>query len=219
MDIVSSPLHFVQVDAGVALIDSRVYCREVIEVDHSDWFRDTLLTHQEIIEEFFGLLRFETGAVKTESSRGSKNVRFALLTEPQVNFALTLSRNTAKTMRKKAELIADFERAKATLRSHFEAQFNRPTTQSPAGYCHTFWKVWADSGIKDPWYVRRVIVANHDYRIVNKLVCVSHGVYTELVLTFRSQAGADISELPVELQPLFKEFEEKRKNTRAAQLR
>lgn len=215
MNIVSSPLQFVQVDAGVALIDSRVYCREVIQVDHGDWMQNTLKKHQSSIEQRFGLIRFENGEI---NGKGRPEI-YALLTEEQCNACLALSRNTAVIVEKKLDLIADFGIAKATLRSHFEAQFNRPTTPSPVGYCHTFWKVWADSGIKDPWYVRRVIVANHDYRIVNKLVCVTHDVYTELVLTFRSQAGADISELPVELQPLFKEFEEKRKNTRAAQLR
>jgi hypothetical protein len=218
MNIVPSPLQFVQVDAAVPLIDSRVYCREVIQVNHGDWLSDTLYKHLAAIEKEFGQVRFETDYVNIPNG-GRKTTKYALLTEAQCNACLVLSRNSKKTIEAKLQLIADFERAKSILRSQLEYQFTRPATPSPAGYCHTFWKVWADSGIKDPWYVRRVIVANHEYRIVNKLVCVSHDVYTELVLTFRSQAGANPAELPMELQPLFREFEEKRKNTRAAQLK
>lgn len=127
----SAFFHFVQVDSDVVYIDSRVYCREVIEVDHSDWMRDTLSKYQEVIESKFGLLRVETGAVKTEGGRGVKYQKYALLTEPQVNFALVLSRNSAKTIERKADLIADFERAKAALRSQLEAQFNRLEVEHP----------------------------------------------------------------------------------------
>jgi len=40
-------LRFVQVEADTAYIDSRVYCRQVIQVDHADWMRDTLRKCQE----------------------------------------------------------------------------------------------------------------------------------------------------------------------------
>lgn len=124
----SALLQFVQVDSEVVYVDSRVYCREIIEVEHIDWVRDTLKKHQAVIEQYFGVIRFETDK-PAEGSKGGRPEVFALLTEPQTNFALTLSRNNAKTMQRKAELIADFERAKTALRSQLEAQFNQKPVQ------------------------------------------------------------------------------------------
>jgi hypothetical protein len=86
--------------------------------------RDTLKKHQAVIEQYFGVIRFETDK-PAEGSKGGRPEVFALLTEPQTNFALTLSRNNAKKMQRKAELIADFERAKTALRSQLEAQFDK----------------------------------------------------------------------------------------------
>lgn len=126
----SDLFQFVQVDSDVVYIDSRVYCREVIEVDHHDWFNNVLKKYQDVIEQYFGVVCFKN-AEPLKGSAGGRPEAFALLTEPQTNFALTLSRNNAKTMCRKAELIADFERAKAALRSQLEAQFNRIEVEQP----------------------------------------------------------------------------------------
>lgn len=124
----SALFQFVQVDSEVVYIDSRVYCREIIEVNHGAWLRDTLREYQEVIQCYFGVVEFKTQQ-PLEGSKGGRPEVFALLTEPQTNFALTLSRNNAKTMQRKAELIADFERAKVALRSQLEAQFNQSPVQ------------------------------------------------------------------------------------------
>jgi hypothetical protein len=65
-------LHYVQVEADTAYIDSRVYCRDVIQVVHKDWLNDTLREHQETIEELFGVVRFET-AKPPEGSHDATN--------------------------------------------------------------------------------------------------------------------------------------------------
>jgi len=90
--------------------------------------RDTLRKYQEAIERYFEVVEFKAQQ-PLESSKGGRPEVFALLTEPQANFALTLLRNNAKTMQRKAELIADFERAKAILRSQLESQFNQKPVQ------------------------------------------------------------------------------------------
>lgn len=126
----SALFQFVQVDSEVVYIDSRVYCREVIAVDHGAWFRDTLKKYQNIIESRFGSIEFKTGSKTQESGRAQpKPETYALLTEPQCNFTLSLSRNSPSIVERKADLIADFERAKAALRSQLEAQFNQNPVQ------------------------------------------------------------------------------------------
>jgi hypothetical protein len=87
-----------------------------------------LRKYQEAIERYFEVVEFKAQQ-PLESSKGGRPEVFALLTEPQANFALTLLRNNAKTMQRKAELIADFERAKAILRSQLESQFNQKPVQ------------------------------------------------------------------------------------------
>lgn len=196
-------LAFVQVEADTAYIDSRVYCREIIEVDHHDWMRDTLRNHQAVIEQYFGIVRFKTALT---GKRGMPE-KYALLTEPQTNFALTLSRNTTKTMERKAELIADFEQAKQTLKEQFSRQLvanlSNPIADN-SNYNITCWKVWRDSGIRNPYYVRNAIIERYDHKIVNQIVCVTRLTYEDLMENFRSMDGTDISELPPEKQRKFR---------------
>ena len=218
MSIVTSSLHFVQVQSDTAYIDSRVYCREVIQVDHGDWMRDTLQKHQTLIEQYFGLVRFETAYVNIPRG-GKKDTKYALFTEAQVNFALTLSRNTPKTMGQKAQLIAEFEQAKAQLRSQLERQLQRQfATEHPIAdntqYNVTCWKVWRDSGIRDAYYVKNVIETCYDFEVVNKVVCVTQQTYEDLLENFRALDGADISGLPPEKQRKFRSHQEAGKMNR-----
>ena len=60
----------------------------------------------------FGLLPFQTEAVKTTGSRGAKHQRFALLNEDQAFFLLSLSRNTDRVVELKASLIMAFREAR-----------------------------------------------------------------------------------------------------------
>lgn len=79
------------------------------------------LQHQNVFElvkdyvsdfEQLGILRFETGAVKTAESRGAKHTRFALLNEDQTYLLLTFSRNTAKVRQLKVNLVKAFKQAR-----------------------------------------------------------------------------------------------------------
>lgn len=79
------------------------------------------LQHQNVFEmvkdyasdfEQLGILRFETGAVKTAESRGAKHTRFALLNEDQTYLLLTFSRNTAKVRQLKVNLVKAFKAAR-----------------------------------------------------------------------------------------------------------
>ena len=56
----------------------------------------------------FGLLRFETEAVKREGERGTKYEKFYLLNEDQTYFLLTLTRNTAQVVDLKQRLVQAF---------------------------------------------------------------------------------------------------------------
>ena len=120
-------LQYVEIQSEQVLIDSRVYCQDIIQVIHSDWLSDTLQKHQSIVEEEFGAIRFETDAVKIEGQRGVKHLKYALLTEGQCNAFLVLSKNLKKTMAAKIQLVADFEKAKKLLEDNLERQFLQPS--------------------------------------------------------------------------------------------
>jgi phage regulator Rha-like protein len=60
----------------------------------------------------FGLLPFQTEAVKTPDSRGVKHLKFALLNEDQAFFLLSLSRNSDVVVELKADLIMAFREAR-----------------------------------------------------------------------------------------------------------
>lgn len=103
----------------------------------------------------------------------------------------------------------------------YRAQLERLLLATPreadnTRYTITCWKVHQDSGIKDPYYVRDVIVDNYDHKIVNQIVCVTRLVYEDLMENFRSTDGADISELPPEKRRKFHKTEGK-KNKREPQ--
>ena len=63
-------LEFVQIINDVASIDSRVYCRDIIQVDHGDWMSNVIKKWQSLIEQRFGQLRFENGYVNIPSTIG-----------------------------------------------------------------------------------------------------------------------------------------------------
>lgn len=220
-----SDLRYVHTEANTdtAYIDSRVYCAEIIEVEHRFWYNDTLKKYQTLIEQYFGVVRFET-SLPPKGSAGGRPEAFALLTEDQCNYALALSRNTPKTMIRKAELIAEFAAVKRYQKEQLERQLTAMTAPAPmreltaADYRYTFWKVHEDSGIADPYYVRDVITDGYDYRIVNRLVCVTYRTYCELLMMFRSQKGAIPWDLPPDLRAMFWRDEEQKMNRRSPQM-
>lgn len=94
---------------GEPRIDSRL-----IAMDLGNNHKSTI----ELIEKYepkfqrFGLLPFQTEAVKTPESRGIKHLKFALLNEDQSYFLLSLSRNTEIVVDLKADLVMAFREAR-----------------------------------------------------------------------------------------------------------
>lgn len=94
---------------GEARIDSRL-----IAMDLGNNHKSTI----ELIERYepkfqrFGLLPFQTEAVKTPESRGVKHLKFALLNEDQSYFLLSLSRNSDIVVDLKADLVMAFREAR-----------------------------------------------------------------------------------------------------------
>lgn len=87
----SALFQFVQVDSDAVYIDSRVYCQEVIEVDHGAWVTNVLKKYQAIMESRFGTVRFEKSK-PPKCGEGGRPEVYALLTEQQVRFLLAKSR-------------------------------------------------------------------------------------------------------------------------------
>lgn len=94
---------------GELRIDSRVLAGELQNQHQSV---------MELIDRYtdhftrFGLLPFQTEAVKNEGARGAKHQRYALLNEDQSYFLLSLSRNTDHVVDLKANLVTAFGEAR-----------------------------------------------------------------------------------------------------------
>ncbi len=93
--LAENQLKFVQVENNTAVIDSRIYCRDIIEVDHHDWVNNILKKYQPAVEARFGQVRFENAYVNIPNG-GKKETKYALLTEAQCNAFLSLSRNSER---------------------------------------------------------------------------------------------------------------------------
>ena len=103
------------------VVDSRLIA-ERLGVGHSDWYRNIVLKYQTETEQAFGHLRFESGTV-TNSVGAVNTVKFALLTEDQATFLMTLSRNTPEVVACKATLVKSFSEAKRILEYQSHAPF------------------------------------------------------------------------------------------------
>lgn len=227
-NIVSS-LRYVEMQADATYIDSRVYCREIIQVEHTPWVRDTLKCHQETIEKFFGVLEFKTQQ-PLKGSQGGRPEVYVLLTESQANFALTLSRNTTKTMQRKAELIADFERAKQFVRSQLTQQLATTETANQLksalnSFPNTLDRLWKVSGIVSKYQVKQAVlrdfVEERDYIWADNILCMNDSTFHILAISFRSLKGADVDQLPEIIQLKTREYfryqADKKMNRRIAQ--
>jgi hypothetical protein len=214
---------FVQIVEDVAVVDSRVYCEKIIEVHHGDWMRDTLAKYQNDIEEMFGVFRLETGK-PSKDSLGGRPERFALLTEPQCNALLALSRNTKTIVRRKLQLISEFETYKEIARKRLERQLSLTVSDVP-GYTHTLDTLWKDSGIVNRWQVKQAVtrdfVEGKHYYIENGVMQITETCYLILMLNFRSKRGSDVSRLPslvkIDKEELFQYEQRKRANARNPQ--
>lgn len=227
-NIVSS-LRYVELEANGAYVDSRVYCREVIEVDHADWMRDTLRKYQSMVEQRFGEIRFETD-VATRPQGGGTPQQYALLTEAQTNALLVFSRNSAKISERKLDLIADFEQAKQFVRQSFVQRLATTETATQlktalTTFPNTLDKLWKTSGIVSKYQVKNAIlrdfVEERDYIWADGILCLNDSTYHILGISFRSLKGADVDQLPKIIQlktrDYFRYQADKKMNRRIAQ--
>ena len=92
------------------VVDSRLIV-ERLGIEHIN-FMETIGTYQSQIEQAFGVVRFET---EKTGLRGRPQ-KYALLTEDQATFLMTLSRNTPEVVQCKIELVVAFSKAKDFLK-------------------------------------------------------------------------------------------------------
>lgn len=104
----SNSVHLVEVESEHR-VDSRVLA-DKLQNQH----KNVMELIDRYPEQFkrFGLLPFETEAVKEDGSRGVKHHKYALLNEDQSYFLLSLSRNTDHVVELKANLVAAFSEAR-----------------------------------------------------------------------------------------------------------
>lgn len=190
-----------QIVDGIALVDSRRYCSEVIEVNHKDWLSNVVYKHQAEIEQRFGVLRFENAYVNIPNG-GKRTTKYALLTEDQTNAYLVFSRNTSKVRQKKLDLIAEFSKAKSFIKQTLENQFNAqpteeeiPTCQIP-GFPRSAKEVQADAGLQCIYYtkscIKRDFIEGEDYQVDGKKLMVTEWCYRVSVGNSRSKKGRQV---------------------------
>ena len=127
----------------ILVVDSRLIATK-LGVGHADWYRNILLKYQTETGQAFGHLRFESDTVR--NSVGAVNtVKFALLTEDQATFLMTLSRNTPEVVACKITLVKSFSEAKRMLEHQSHAPFwyqrlvlFRSQNKVPPGYFSIF---------------------------------------------------------------------------------
>ncbi len=185
-------LTYVQIENAIALIDSRVYCRDIIEVEHRFWFNDTLRKYQPLIESRFGIVRFQTSL----SGKVGMPEKYALLTEPQCNLLLALSRNIGKVAEKKADLIADFESAKEQIRANLERSLTLSQQDSNTEFKYPIAQVHIWSGYANIDYTERVIrrdyVAGKDYIFIDQKPVLNANAVLILLSVARPKSGTII---------------------------
>lgn len=98
---------------GELVVDSRLVAQD-LGIEHES-FMETVYEYQGQTEKAFGVLRFETGKPQ-KGSKGGRPPKYALLTEDQATFLMTLSRNTPEVVLCKINLVKAFSKAKELLR-------------------------------------------------------------------------------------------------------
>jgi phage regulator Rha-like protein len=106
---------------GQLLVDSRLIA-ERLGIQHRSFYK-TLLKHSAFLDNRFGRVRFEIATFETAG--GSQQISFALLSEPQATFVMTLSRNTPEVIDAKADLVDAFDKAKSIIKNVIPTQNDR----------------------------------------------------------------------------------------------
>lgn len=82
---------------------------------------ETIRTYHADVERF-GLMPFETAAVKQAGGRGKKTITVCYLNENQALFVGSLSRNTPQVVQFKVTLVTEFDKARKAIREAKEAE-------------------------------------------------------------------------------------------------
>jgi phage regulator Rha-like protein len=90
-------------------VDSRLLANQ-LDTRHRTIFESIIKYESELLS--ISLLPFKTESVKTENSRGAKIQKYALLSEDQCYFVLTLMRNNDKVVALKLNLVKSFSNAR-----------------------------------------------------------------------------------------------------------
>jgi phage regulator Rha-like protein len=105
-------IHVQSVD-DTFVMDSRDIAKG-LGIDHSN-FLETIKKHQTTIERDFERVPFQTETLETKG--GKQSVKFALLSDEQAAYIITLSRNTPKVIEFKSLLVRSFSSARKQLPS------------------------------------------------------------------------------------------------------
>jgi phage regulator Rha-like protein len=112
------------IEQETPLADSRAIAQQ-LGVEHRSFFR-LITEYQEEIAADFGKVRFEIAAVKTPGSRGTKQTKYALLTEDQTYAYMSYSQNALQARACKRLLVKAFREA----REHLQAAPTPPQINS-----------------------------------------------------------------------------------------
>ena len=99
--------------AETLFVDSRLIARK-LGVRHRGWYRNIIIMYQNETELAFGRLHFETTTVINRFDPVN-HVKFALLTEDQAIFLMTLTRNTPEVVNCKLMFVKSVSETKRML--------------------------------------------------------------------------------------------------------
>jgi phage regulator Rha-like protein len=105
---------------GILVVDSRLVADQ-LGIQHRSFFQKVILKYQQDIEEDWGVVRFQIAKL-SQSARGGRPERYALLTEQQAYLVLTYSKNTSQSRQCKRQLVKAFDKAKKVIQETLPAQ-------------------------------------------------------------------------------------------------
>lgn len=197
-------LQYVEINSNLVYIDTRIYCRDVINVDHGNWLSDILEEYRYLVEARFGAIRFETDVLKHEKYKGSTRQKYALLTEPQCNAYLVFSRNTGNVAQKKLDLIEDFEKAKQLLKEQLERSLNATINEINPMIDASRFDFTFDAALQVTGHQNRrdtlerllgYLEIDTDYRWDGAKLYLSNPIYYSFIAASRTTKGIDTSQI------------------------
>lgn len=107
-----SDLSVSEYNDGELVVDSRLIAED-LGIEHESFIK-TVDTYKTVVEEAFGVIRFEIGK-PSKGSKGGRPERWALLSEDQSTLLMSFSRNTTQVVKCKVRLVRAFSEAKKLL--------------------------------------------------------------------------------------------------------